>query len=185
VALISYLSGDLRGSSGTSGLNLSNIPNRISLPDNNIVLFNSNWNRPPDPNDPGYVNPGASWVNPFNNQNLTQSENPANYIGWQSVPTTTQSLATGDRDVLTYSASKRRDEISSKFFVWQGYLFDGLVVPTFGIRKDTAKAYSVTASTTADGYADQTDPAYKLSTRSSTTRRCARGSSRTGTFRRG
>ncbi len=46
----------------------------------------------------------------------------------------------GDLDNLWKAGSLSRDEITSKAFIWQGYLFDGLVVPLFGYRDDTANA---------------------------------------------
>ncbi len=160
-SLISYLGPDMRGHASPAGL-VSNIEGRLALPANGLVFFDSTWNQPTNPADAGYVNPGAAWVNPFNNQTLTQSENPANYVGWQSAQVGTLSLANGDRDLLTYASDRRRDKISSSFFVWQGFLWDGLIVPTFGYRRDTAKAYSVLAPVTPDGFVDLTADSYRL-----------------------
>mgnify|MGYP001180936441 CR=1 FL=1 len=154
-ATIAYLGSDMRGLSSPAGLNLSNVSGRLSFPDQNMVIFNSNWNRPTNPSTPGYVNPGAPWVNPFNNQTLTQSENPANYVGWQSVPVKTITFD-GNNDLLTFASTKTRNVVSSKFLVWQGFLFDGLVVPTFGYRKDTAKSYTARAPVTIEGIVDRT-----------------------------
>lgn len=141
LSMFSYLGPDMRGLSSPSGLGLSNVQNPLTFGENNIVFFDSHWNQPTDPTDPGYVDPGADWTNPFNNQVITQSENPANYVGWQSVPTNTLSLANGDHDQLTFQSSKTRSEVESQYFVWQGYFWDGLVVPMFGYREDTAKSY--------------------------------------------
>lgn len=140
-----YLGPDMRGASSASGLNLSNIPAATQFPDNTIVLFDSNWNRPTNPSLAGYVDPAAPWDNPFSAQASTQSENPANYVGWTTVPTTTYTQDAGDRRHLTQRGFRNRDKIESEYFVWQGYLWDDLIVPTFGYRKDTAQAYSSTA----------------------------------------
>ncbi len=154
-SMITYLGPDMRGRSSPAGLNLSNISGTVSFPDQNMVLFNSNWNRPTNPATPGYVNPGAAWVNPFNNQTLTQSENPANYVGWQSVPVKAITFD-GNNDLLTFASTKTRNVVSSRFLVWQGYLFDGLIVPTYGYRKDTAKSYTARAPVTVEGIVDRT-----------------------------
>lgn len=154
-AAIAYLGPDMRGLSSPAGLNLSNVSGQIRFPDQDIRLFNSNWNRPTNPSTPGYVNPAAPWVNPFNNQTLTQSENPANYVGWQTVPVKTITFD-GNNDLLTFASTKTRNVVSSKFMVWQGYLFDGLVVPTYGYRKDTAKSYTARAPVTVEGIVDRT-----------------------------
>jgi len=158
LAIISYLGPDMRGRTSPSGMNLSSLNGKLVFPDQNIVLFNSNWNRPTNAAASGYVNPGAAWVNPFNNQTLTQSENPANYVGWQSVPTTTVSFDDGNNDFLNFASTKSRNMITSKFLVWQGFFFDGLVVPTYGYREDNTKSYTVRAPLTAAGIIDR-DPA--------------------------
>lgn len=161
LALFTYIGPDMRGRSSPAGLNLSNIQNQITYGTNNIVFFDSHWNRPTDPAVAGYVNPGAAWTNPFNGQILTQSENPANYVGWTSAPTNTLSLANGDRDQLTFQASKTRSNVKSKYFVWQGFLWDGVVVPMFGYREDTAQAYSALAPVIQPaGLADRSSPGF-------------------------
>lgn len=47
-----------------------------------------------------------------------------------------------DRDSLYGNATKFRDDVSSQAIVWQAYLFDGVLVPTFGRRKDTAESFN-------------------------------------------
>lgn len=43
----------------------------------------------------------------------------------------------GDRDSLTNSATEDLDETESRALVWQGFIWDGTIVPTVGFRKDT------------------------------------------------
>lgn len=165
--IVSYLGPDLRGVSSASGLNLSAITAVQSVPSANVLRgFDSTWNRPTSPSAPGYVNPAAAWVNPYNNGTLTQAENPANYVGWVDRPVTVlDSREDGNEDLLTRVASKNRDEVRSKVLVWQGYMFDGVVVPMFGYRKDEAKSYSVVAPTNATGgYADRASTNYAFAT---------------------
>lgn len=164
--VVSYLGPDLRGVSSASGLNLSAItaPQTIS---SSMLLrgFDSTWNRPTSPTAPGYVNPAAPWVNPYNNGNLTQAENPANYVGWVDRPVTVLDSREGNnRDLLTRVANKGLNEVTSKVLVWQGYLFDGVVVPMFGYRKDEAENYAVTAPVhPVGGYADRQSADYTFS----------------------
>ena len=159
--IISYIGPDMRGVSSASGLNLSNLQ-ATQVPTNATLRgFDSTWNRPTNPAASGYVNPATSWVNPFNNQILTESENPANYVGWVDRSVEILDSRQGDnRDLLTRVASKSRDKVKSSVFVWQGYLFDGTVIPMFGYRKDTSASYSVVAPTIAAGYADRTASSY-------------------------
>ncbi|MBC2606790.1 TonB-dependent receptor plug domain-containing protein [Pelagicoccus albus] len=65
----------------------------------------------------------------------------------------------GDIDNLYKAGNLSRDETDSKAFVWQGFLFDGMVVPTFGYREDTnfaANAGNVPDS--ASGIPGNVDP---------------------------
>jgi len=163
--IVSYLGPDLRGTPSASGLNLSAVT-AAQVPTSTLLRgFDSTWNRPTVASAAGYVNPAAPWVNPFNNQTLTQAENPANYVGWVNRTVTVLDSRQGDnRSLLTRVASKSRDDVDSKVLVWQGHLFDGTVVPMFGYRKDEADSFSVIAPINATGgYADRADSRYVFS----------------------
>ena len=143
VEYIGYLGPSLATASTAHGANLSNLQ-ALQLPTaTSLRYFNSNWAKPTNSSDPGYVNPGASWVNPVDGSTSTQSENPANYVGWT---TTNSGILVADNgatnQLITY-ARKNRDEIKSKVFVWQGYLFGGDVVPMWSARQDDVRSYSV------------------------------------------
>ena len=61
----------------------------IAPPTNETIInFNSTWNKPTDPNTPGYVNPTAPYTYTGNTNGVVntsiQYENPANYVGWQN-----------------------------------------------------------------------------------------------------
>ncbi len=169
--IVSYLGPDLRTISSASGLNLPAITAAQVPTSTSLRAFDSTWNRSTVPTDPNYVNPAAVWVNPFNNQALTQAENPANYVGWVNKKVTIlDSRVDDNRALLTRVASKSRNDVESKVIVWQGYLFGGTVVPMFGYRKDEADAYSVVAPTNATGgYADRKDSRYVFSSTPSST----------------
>ena len=102
--------------------------------------FDSTWAAPEG------VDPAALWINQAavpGFDESTQSENPANYVGWRSVTATVtdSEAAPGNRDLLTTSARLTRDRVDSKALVWQGHMLNGSLVGTVGYREDTAKAW--------------------------------------------
>lgn len=74
----------------------------------------------------------------------TQSENPANYVGFRPYPIniidSLTSQANLDRN--THAARLARSKVTSRAFNWQGHFWDKAVVGTFGVRKDTAKSWA-------------------------------------------
>ncbi len=146
-----YLGPALFDRSSASGLHLNNIQTTIA-PSNNsaVTYFNSHWNQPTNPNDPGYVNPGATYQYFHSDTgaltNSTQNNNPANYVGWASAPVTWLNANNPQQfpDLVTGGQHTQfRDE--SKGITWQGYLLDGDLALTFGWRKDSITNYATTA----------------------------------------
>lgn len=73
----------------------------------------------------------------------TKTYTPDDLIGWQPYRIRILDGYTGaDRAQLYNSANKTRDDVDSKAFVWQGFFFDGALVPTFGLRKDIAENFN-------------------------------------------
>ncbi|PTY06114.1 TonB-dependent receptor [Opitutaceae bacterium EW11] len=97
--------------------------------------FDSTWNAPS-------VDPAAPWVSTYNGQTLTQSENPANYVGWKTTAVNLLSAEAGDQDALTYSASLNKRVVDSYAGVWQAHFWDGAVVGMYGIRHDKVKSWA-------------------------------------------
>ncbi len=83
----------------------------------------------------------------------TQNMNPDNYVGWvdYSFPITDSEAAPGNRDLLASSAGLDRARIESKALVWQGHLWGGAVVGTWGIREDTAEGWKLSTNATGGG----------------------------------
>jgi len=154
IGTLTYLGPSLLTRSSPAGANIGRLQ-AFQLPTSgNARVYNSNWI--------GTVSPGAAWTQP-NGTVSTQSENPANYVGWVNQPIIVSSDDAGDRRRLTTTASIARDEVRSRAFVWQAFFFDGLVVPTFGYRKDTASSYSLPSGPkNADDTINFDSPAYKL-----------------------
>lgn len=64
------------------------------------TYFDSHWNYSLVPGSPSYVDPGAPYINPNNQAELTQSENPDNYVGWTTQAVDILSASHGDIDEL-------------------------------------------------------------------------------------
>jgi outer membrane receptor protein involved in Fe transport len=133
---LSYIGPSLADRTSASGANLPRL-SAIQLPRSGTLrYFDSHY--------VGTVSPGAAWVDQYGS-NSVQADNPANYAGWTDYRLAIISDDAGDRDRLTTSSSLARDDVTSRAFVWQAFLFDNLVVPTVGFRKDKAKNFSLPA----------------------------------------
>jgi hypothetical protein len=163
---VAYLGPSLAGRSSVSGAGIPRIgTNYTANLNGSLRAFDSTW-----ANRPG-VDPAAPWVNEYYPEGLggrtsTQSENPANYVGWRSVPfTVTDSEASqSNRDLLTTSARLTNQRVFSRVAVWQGHFWNNAIVGTYGIRKDVAKSWAFsrdTNGTPAPGHIDL-GPTFKL-----------------------
>jgi len=147
INFITYVGPDLRGMSSAAGANLTNVT-AIQLPPDvlNVRYFDSRWaNNGVNPADPyTYLSQGAGATRgQFNVTNVsTQSENPANYVGWQYRQIRTMNADKGDIDQLYSDGSKTKNKIKSRGITWQGYMMDGLFVPVFGWRRDEVSAFA-------------------------------------------
>lgn len=166
VNVVSYIGPSLLGTTSAAGADLSNV-STVQVPPSSgtVKLFDSHWNTS------STVNPGSPYtlVRSYYNQipdgpvgASYQAYNPANYIGWSSVPFSVMNADTGDINQLYSSAAKSRDKIESKAMVWQGFFWDDTIVGTVGVRRDTAKSYSIIADKNADNSANVLDPGYAL-----------------------
>lgn len=135
-----YLGDSLLGKP-LAGAYLPVISGNTTMTSGGIRYFNSTWK--------GTDNPAWSWQNGFYlpgdpARNSTQSENPANYVGW----TTTQlnlvdaEDSAANRDKLTTRASLSKATTKSQAFVWQGKWLDNSIVSTIGWRKDIAESWA-------------------------------------------
>ncbi|HEY0946562.1 MAG TPA: TonB-dependent receptor plug domain-containing protein [Opitutaceae bacterium] len=135
---IAYLGPSLAGASSASGAHLNPVTAIINPSGTTTVkYFDSTWNAPAG------VNPGDPWIDPNAAPGAdpsTQSENPANYVGWT---TGNFGILNADNPAdlrsLYTSGQKARNQIESRGITWQGYLWDGNIVPVFGWRRDEVK----------------------------------------------
>lgn len=136
-----YLGPSLLARSTAAGANIPR-PDGLSMaPSGTMRFFDSTW-----ANRPG-VDPAAPWVNNYypvgdTRRNSTQSENPANYIGWINQPITIMDseASAANRAHLTTTAQMNLNENEAKAFVWQAHLWNNAIVGTFGYREDTPYA---------------------------------------------
>jgi hypothetical protein len=156
---MAYIGPSLFGNSSASGLKLNNLNYVIAPPrDETTLNFNSTWNKPTAPNAPGYVDPTApyTYINTVNGSSntSTQVNNPANYIGWSNEAISYLTWADpADRSSLATSGQRTHYQDESEGLTWQGYLFDGDLVPSLGWRKDKITNYYASAITnTATGF---------------------------------
>lgn len=162
-----YLGESLLNRSSASGAYIPN-PSAVQVvTPSKVWVFDSTWKHSLNPNSPGYVDPGAEWKNAyypdipaFNDLTqknhpyiTTQSENPENYVGWTQKPITWIDSEASEQNRLhnTTSASRKRVRVSSTACVWQGKFLDNAIVGTWGVRKDVAKQW-VKSYTSSQAY---------------------------------
>lgn len=157
--LMVYISEPLFGVQSASGLHLAPITAMQSPSGTaNIQYFDSHWKWSTNPNDPSYVDPAAAWTNPTTLPSpsaSTQSENPANYVGWKNGSFRILNADDGDIGSLYTGGSKLRQVNTAEGLTWQGYLWDDTIVGTFGWRRDEQRQRSgVAAISSVTGAAD-------------------------------
>lgn len=155
-----YLSGDLRGRSGIAGASLGNISANVMPAGGPIPLryFNTRWTAPAS------VRPAAAWITPDGSV-WDEAANPANYAGWQTAPFGIIDALSGrqaDFDLATRNAVLQKSEITSKVATWQGFLLNGSLVTTLGLRQDSNVVRRLTAGVRDDQGADVRPSAYQL-----------------------
>jgi hypothetical protein len=137
VSNVIYLGPALTNATTATGANIPR-PTQMQIPrSGTIQIFNSTWNATG-------VDPAAPWFNAATGTASTESENPANYVGWTTRPVEiTNAIDSRENlDRLTTSARLTRSRVSSEAFVWQAHFWDNSLVGTFGYREDTAKSWT-------------------------------------------
>ena len=151
----SYLGESLLNSGSASGANIPPV-SAIQMPSaGSVRFFDSHWNG-------GEVDPAALWINATGDES-TQSENPANYVGWNNAPFEVIDNRDGSNPDLLNQARWTKNEIESKAGVWQGHFWNDAIVGMYGYREDTATAWSDQAPLTngvpdLNGFGTDDDP---------------------------
>lgn len=171
-----YLGDSLKSASSASGANIPNVQALPSLTSGKTINFDATWNRSTTVGNPNYVDPAAVWHDdyypypgqvPFTtdgnyrdaNGNIvlapnapgygTQSENLDNYVGFREFPINIIDSLASAENMLRNTREMRltRSQVTSKAFNWQAHLWDKAVVATWGVRKDTARAWQAARNT--------------------------------------
>ncbi|MCB1120708.1 MAG: TonB-dependent receptor plug domain-containing protein [Verrucomicrobiae bacterium] len=155
-----------------AGANIPNPKYAINMPDNYPVRFyDDTWNAPG-------VDPAALWYDPRsqadpNNPDddwSTQSENPANYVGWRTTNMNIYSSDPfGDLDPFTTGNGSQatKYKVDSEALVLQSHWWDGALVTTYGWREDKLYTWAERAPELIEngewrGRYDMNDPALRL-----------------------
>lgn len=153
-----YLTGDISGANSAAGLDIPRITGTHDPSgQHGILYFNSRWNS-------NSVDPSTYWFNTARGltndpvgEDSTESENPRNYVGWETGSFQVYNALNGDLDRLYTDVSRIQRETESTALTWQAYLIDDLLVGTYGWREDTQKlragASSSNEAGNTDGYA--------------------------------
>jgi outer membrane receptor protein involved in Fe transport len=133
---VHYLSGDLRGGAGS----INRISARQVPSDGTLVAFNTTLR--------------SDATLPYTKEDA---------VGWVPINLSIRDGNGPDANQLVNNASKIREIVDSQAFIWQAYLFDGLLVPTVGWRKDIDRGYDAgTAPTNPDQSRRIFDPRWSL-----------------------
>lgn len=136
---VHYLGPSLMDRSTASGANIPNIQ-AIQYPtDGSVYVFDNHWNTTG-------VDFNAPWINPISGLEQIQADNPANYVGWTNAPLRIlDSTDSEERGRTLTAANNIKDEVTSNVFVWQGFWWDGVIVTTYGYRKDESDNWTKSA----------------------------------------
>ncbi|HTT56650.1 MAG TPA: TonB-dependent receptor plug domain-containing protein [Opitutaceae bacterium] len=134
---VSYLGPSMVNATSPAGLNLSNVANYLQPQSGSILNFNATWN------PPAGVNPGDPWTDPANGAS-TQANNLANYRGWTTMPVNVLNWHDDIND-LYFSGNQTLQVLQSAAFMYQGHLWDDMIIPEYGWRQDTIKQSSSNA----------------------------------------
>jgi outer membrane receptor protein involved in Fe transport len=152
---IIYLSAPLFDRNSASGLNLGPIQTYYNPSGSyDVDYFRTQWLPSTNPEDSSYVDPAAVWTNLLGGADI-QARNPFNYTGRTTAQTNILNADAGDQEQLITNFGVTDQVIDSTAAVWQGFLFDGLIVPTVGYREDKLVTYTYTP-TEENGGKDET-----------------------------
>ena len=148
---VDYIGPTLAGASSAANAHLTNITNIIAPQQTtSVTYFNSHWNKSSIVGSANYVDPAAVYTYLASDTGVlttsTQSNNPANYVGWQQTPVTYLSANNPAEFPSLVSGGKTiKFKDTSKALTWQGYFFDGDLAVTYGWRKDDVVNYATAA----------------------------------------
>lgn len=139
ISWVAYLGDSLVDKTSASGLNLSGLSTNLQPISGTIRHFDNTWIAGSG------VNRSDPWTNPDDpTGTYQQDDNPANYVGWTTIPINVLNSEDNIED-LYQSGTKSLQKLRSYAFMYQGRLFDDMVIPMFGYRSDEVKLASSNA----------------------------------------
>jgi hypothetical protein len=138
VSWVAYLGPSMVNTSSASGLSLNNIASVIAPKTGVVMNFNNTWTPTTNPATKAAYASTDPWTNtsPYATTAATQSDNPANYKGWQGLPTTVLNWQNNINDLYT-QGTKTDQKLKSAAFMYQGHLWDDVIIPEWGWRRDS------------------------------------------------
>ncbi len=141
---IAYLGPSLMNASSAANAHLDNVTGNMAPPAFlSVRYFDSQWHPMTNPATSVAYAPADPYTYITHDQNGnvvtntgTQSDNPANYVGWTNRSFQMLNADRGNIDSLWTAGTRTINKIQSEGITWQGYLWDGTIVPVFGWRKD-------------------------------------------------
>lgn len=141
---LAYLGPSMLGRSD-AGPSLSNITGKIDPISHQMRVYDTTWTQGTS------VDPTAAWTVTMpdgTSKELTQADNPANYLGYMRFPASVLTSATNMDDLRTGSAM-RDQRIDSTAIMYQGHFWDDTIIPSLGYRRDKTRQRG--NNSTADG----------------------------------
>jgi hypothetical protein len=137
-----YLGPSIANLSSPVGANIPGVTTSVTLPDTGVRVFNANWLDFSVPFNAPWNVPSTMFKvfnglpNPATTTQLTQASNPANYTGWSNFQNNLLRYNNGADNRLLTRAQMSMRKTRSFAGSWQGYFWNGAIIPTLGWRYD-------------------------------------------------
>lgn len=163
ISTLSYLGPSIMGRESAAGADIPNIRAAQQPRNGGAIFFDSTWaGNGVAPGDP-WNQAGQITLDPRfgGTDQMFQSENAANYIGWTQPDerqVTIWNADLGNKNQLYHGGSKGRTEIDSQVLVYQGYFLDNLLVATLSYREDELEVWNANYPENPNGSVDLQAP---------------------------
>jgi hypothetical protein len=146
-----YLGSSVASRSTASGAHIPGVTTNVTLTDAGVHVFDPTWLNFGTPFNANWDVPSSLYKvfnglpNPESTAQLTQASNPANYVGWTYFQDRLMRYNNGADNSLLTKAQLSLRQTKSFAGSWQGFLWNGAVIPTLGWRYDEVKGKAINA----------------------------------------
>jgi outer membrane receptor protein involved in Fe transport len=146
-----YLGSSVANRTSISGAHIPGVTANVTLPDAGVHVFDPTWLNFGTAFNANWDVPASMYKvfngtpNPESTTQLTQASNPANYVGWTYFQDRLMRYNNGADNSLLTRAQLSLRETNSYAGSWQGFLWNGAIIPTLGWRYDEVKGKAVNA----------------------------------------